>query len=157
MSATIKPADIRKSFTVRATPEKAWKVFTAGFGRWWPKTHYIGDSPLVDAAIEPREGGRWYGIHADGVERPWGMVRVWNPPGRLVLDWQISHEWGYREDLHTDVEVLFTPLGAGETRIDFVHRDLERFGDTDAARATVTSMDSGWGHILEQFKAAAES
>lgn len=157
MSRIIQPADIRKTFTVRARPEKAWEVFTAGFGRWWPKTHYIGDSPLTDAAIEPREGGRWYGIHADGVERPWGQVRVWDPPRRLVLDWQISHEWGYRPDLHTDVEVVFVPVGDGETRIDFVHRDLERFGDTEAARTTVASMDRGWGLILESYRVAAES
>jgi len=157
MSQTIRPADIRKSFVVRATPEKAWAVFTSGFGRWWPKTHYIGPSPLTDAVVEPRAGGRWYGVHADGVERPWGAVLAWEPPRRLLLDWQISHEWGYQPDLHTDVEVLFVPVGDGETRIDFTHRDLERFGDSEAAAATRAGMDRGWGLILEAFKAAAES
>ena len=151
---TIRPAPIRRSFTVRAPREKAWEVFTAGFGRWWPKTHYIGDSPLTDAAIEPRAGGRWYGVHADGVERPWGRVLVWDPPTRLVLDWQISHEWGYTADLHTDVEVIFTAVGDSETRIDFEHRGLEAFGDSEAAVRTRTSMDGGWGLILENFKAA---
>jgi len=151
---TIKPAAIRKSFTVRAPRERAWEVFTARFGTWWPKTHYIGDSPMTDAGIEPREGGRWYGIHEDGVERPWGQVKVWDPPGRLVLDWQISHEWGYTPDLHTDVEVVFTALGEAETRIDFEHRGLESFGDSEAATRTRTSMDGGWGMILESFKAA---
>lgn len=154
MSQTIKPAPIRKSFTVKAGPEKAWEVFTAGFGRWWPKTHYIGDSPLTDAGIEPREGGRWYGVHADGLERPWGRVVVWDPPRRLALDWQISHEWGFDPDLHTDVEVLFTAVGERETRIDFEHRGLEAFGDSEAAVRTRTSMDGGWGTILESFKAA---
>ena len=153
-SQTIKPAAIRKSFTVAAGRERAWAVFTAGFGRWWPKTHYIGDSPLTDAAIEPRAGGRWYGIHEDGVERPWGRVKVWDPPTRLVLDWQISHEWGYQPDLHTDVEVIFTAVGEAETRIDFEHRGLEAFGDSEAAARTRTSMDGGWGLILENFKAA---
>jgi hypothetical protein len=152
-SQTITPAPIRKSFTVRAGREKAWAVFTAGFGRWWPKTHFIGDSPLTDAAIEPREGGRWYGVHEDGVERPWGRVKVWDPPARLVLDWQISHEWGYTENLHTDVEVVFTAIGEDETRIDFEHRGLEAFGDSEAAAQTRSGMDRGWGLILESFKA----
>ena len=151
---SIKPAPIRKSFTVRADQSKAFEVFTAGFGRWWPKSHYVGDSPLVDAIVEPREGGSWYGVHEDGVERRWGQVKVWDPPGRLVLDWQISHEWGYDPALHTDVEVLFTPVGAVETRIDFEHRGLEAFGDSEAAVRTRTSMDGGWGAILESFKAA---
>lgn len=153
MSQTIKPAAIRKSFTVRARPEKAWEVFTAGFGKWWPKTHYIGESPLTDAVIEPREGGRWYGVHEDGLERPWGQVKVWNPPSRLVLDWQISHEWGYQPDLHTDVEVLFIAEG-DQTRIEFEHRGLEAFGDSEAAVRTRAGMMTGWGHILESFKAA---
>jgi uncharacterized protein YndB with AHSA1/START domain len=151
---TIKPSAIRKSFTVAAGRERAWEVFTARFGAWWPKTHYIGDSPLTDAAIEPREGGRWYGIHEDGVERPWGRVLVWDPPARLVLDWQISHEWGYAESLHTDVEVIFTAVSDAETRIDFEHRGLEAFGDSEAAVQTRTGMDRGWGLILESFKAA---
>jgi uncharacterized protein YndB with AHSA1/START domain len=157
MNRTITPAAIRKSFTVRAAPDKAWAVFTAGFGRWWPKTHYIGDVPLTDAAIEPRAGGRWYGIHEDGSERPWGQVKVWEPPARLVLDWQISHEWGFQPDLHTDVEVIFTPVGVGETRIDFEHRGLEAFGDSPKADETRSSMDRGWGHILESFKTTAEA
>src|SRR5262249_27278115 len=101
---TITPAPIRKSFTVRASREGAWDVFTAGFGKWGPKTHYIGPSPLTDAAIEPKAGGRWYGLHEDGVERPWGRVLVWDPPARLVLDWQIDHEFGHDPDMHSDVE-----------------------------------------------------
>ena len=137
---TIQPAAIRKSFTVNAPPGKAWEVFTARFGTWWPRTHYIGDSPLTDAAIEPRAGGRWYGIHEDGVERPWGHVKVWEPPRRLLLDWQISHAWGYQPDLHTDVEVLFTAVGEAETRIDFEHRGLEAFGDSEAAINTISEL-----------------
>ena len=151
---SIKPAPVKKSVSVKASPERAFEVFTAGFDKWWPRSHSIGDSPLKEAIIEPREGGRWYGVHEDGVERPWGRVLVWDPPARLVLDWQISHEWGYQPDLHTDVEVIFTAVGEAETRIDFEHRGLEAFGDSEAAVRTRTSMDGGWGQILENFKAA---
>ena len=157
MSQTITPAPIRKTLTVRAAPEKAWTVFTDGINRWWPKTHHIGPSPLVGAVIEPRAGGRWYGAHEDGIERPWGRVLVWEPPKRLVLDWQISHEWGFDPDLHTDVEVVFTALGEAETRIDFEHRGLERFGDSQKAVETRTSMTRGWDAILESYRAAADS
>jgi uncharacterized protein YndB with AHSA1/START domain len=150
---TIQPAAIRKSFTVRASQAKAFELFTAGFGRWWPKTHYIGNSPLTDAVVEPRAGGRWYGVHEDGIERPWGQVKVWDPPARLMLDWQISHEYGHDPNLHTDVEVLFTPIGEAETRIDFEHRGLEAFGDSESAVRARTAMDGGWGTILESFKA----
>ena len=157
MNATIQPAAIRKTFTLRATPERAFKVFTAGFGGWWPRTHYVGDSPLTGAVIEPRAGGRWYGEHEDGVERLWGDVLTWDPPGRLLLAWRLNAEFAYDPTLLTEVEVRFTDLGAGETRVDFEHRGLERFGDSEAAKKTLASMDGGWGTILDSFKAVASA
>jgi uncharacterized protein YndB with AHSA1/START domain len=156
VSQTIHPAAIAKTFTVRATPEKAFAIFTDGFDRWWPKTHSIGDSPLKTAVLEPGVGGRWYGLHEDGSEGLWGDVLVWEPPTRLVLAWRITHQWGYDPTLLTEVEVRFTALPGGETRVDFEHRDLERFGDSAAAAQTRVSMDGGWGMILESFKAAVD-
>jgi uncharacterized protein YndB with AHSA1/START domain len=108
---------------------------------------------LTGAVIEPRVGGRWFGQHEDGVERPWGDVLAWDPPARLVLAWRLNHEFGYDPNLLTEVEVRFTATGDGETRIDFEHRGLERFGDGEGALRTITGMDSGWGAILEGFKA----
>ena len=156
MSQTITPAAIAKTLTVRATPEKAFAIFTDGFDRWWPKTHSIGDSPLKKAVLEPGVGGRWYGLHEDGGEGLWGDVLVWEPPTRLVLAWRITHQWGYDPNLLTEVEVRFTALPSGETRVDFEHRGLERFGDSDAAAQTRVSMDGGWGSILDGFKAVAD-
>jgi len=153
VSQTITPAAIRKSFTVKAGPEQTFKVFTDGFDRWWPKTHYIGASPLRTAVLEPGVGGRWYGLHEDGSEGLWGDVLAWEPPTRLVLAWRITHEWGYDPKLLTEVEVRFTALGDGETRVDFEHRGLERFGDSPAADQTRASMTGGWTLILDSFKA----
>jgi uncharacterized protein YndB with AHSA1/START domain len=113
----------------------------------------VGDSPLTSAVIEPRAGGRWYGVHEDGVDRPWGDVLTWDPPSRLVLAWRLSHEFAYDPDLLTEVEVRFAAAGDGETHIELEHRGLERFGDSEGARRTITGMDSGWGLILDSFKA----
>ena len=153
MSQTITPAAIRKTFTVRAAPEKAFAIFTDGLYRWWPKTHSIGASPLKTAVLEPGVGGRWYGLHEDGSEGPWGDVLVWEPPTHLVLAWRITGEWGYDPNLLTEVEVRFTALADGETRVDLEHRGLERFGASEAAARTRTSMDGGWGLILDSFQA----
>ena len=155
--ATIKPAAIKKTLTVGATPEKAFEVFTAGFDRWWPRSHHIGASPLKTAILEPGVGGRWYSVHEDGSESPWGDVLAWDPPRRLIVAWRISHEWGYDPKLLTEVEVTFTPVGNGETRVELEHRGLERFGDSDAANTTRASMDGGWGMILEGYKAVADA
>jgi uncharacterized protein YndB with AHSA1/START domain len=157
MSQTIKPAPIRKSFTVRATPEKTFAVFTEGFDRWWPKTHTIGSSPLKRAVLESGAGGRWYGLAEDGTENEWGEVLAWEPPHRLLLAWRINSQWTYDPSLLTEVEVRFTALAAGETRVEFEHRDLERLGAGEAVDQIRTSMDGGWAGILEGFKAAAEA
>lgn len=157
MSLTIKPAPIRKTLLVRATPQKAFEVFTAGFDRWWPRTHHIGDTPLRAVVLEPGVGGRWYSTHEGGEQRTWGDVLVWEPPARLVLAWRIDHEFKCAPDLLTEVELSFQDLGDGRTQVEFEHRHLERFGDSDAARRTLSGMDGGWGAILTQFRAVAEA
>ena len=155
MSRTITPADIRKSFTVRATPEKAFAVFTEGFDRWWPRSHSIGDAPLKRATIEPKAGGRWYSLTEDGVEHDWGEVLAWDPPARLLLAWRLNADFAYDPSLLTEVEVRFADAGAGETRVDFEHRGLERLGAGDAANRVRSGMDAGWAAILDNFQAAA--
>jgi hypothetical protein len=51
--------------------------------------------------------------------------------------------------------VRFTDLGSGETCVDFEHRNLERFGDSEVAKKTLASMDGGWSLILDSFEAVA--
>jgi uncharacterized protein YndB with AHSA1/START domain len=155
LSQTITPAAIRKTLTVRATPEKAFRVFTAGIDRWWPKTHTIGKAPLNEVVIEPRVGGRWYGVDIEGGEDEWGEVLAWEPPRRLVLAWRISGKWVCDPSVHTEVELVFTDLGDGTCRVDFEHRDLENLGE--GAETAVVGMDSGWGLILGLYQTAAES
>ncbi|MGH6956583.1 MAG: SRPBCC family protein [Caulobacteraceae bacterium] len=157
MTLTITPAPIRKTLVVRAPQAKAFRVFTDRFDTWWPRSHYIGNSPLTEVVLEPGVGGGWYSLHEDGVKRPWGEVLTWEPPDRLVLAWRIDHEFGYDPDLLTEVEVRFTDVGDGRTRIDFEHRGLERLGDSDAAHKTRESMNGGWAMILGRFLEAAEA
>lgn len=154
-TATITPAPIRKTLEIRATRERAFQVFTAGIDRWWPKSHTIGKAPLKEVIIEPRVGGRWYGLDVEGGEDDWGDVLAWEPPGRLLLAWRISARWVCDPAVHTEVEVIFTDLGDGRCRIDFEHRDLQNLGE--GALEAVRSMDSGWGSILQAYTAVAES
>jgi uncharacterized protein YndB with AHSA1/START domain len=153
-SRTIKVAPIRKSLVVKTSADKAFTVFTGKIGRWWPRAFTIGTSPLKDVVMEERSGGRWYERGEDGSECAWGKVLAWEPPTRIVLAWQISGEWKYVPDLVTELEVRFTPVGTGETRVDFEHRKLEALGDTaDAVRA---QLESGWPGLLEAYAAEAE-
>ena len=157
MSLKIAPAPVRKTLQVKASQTRAFEVFTAGFGRWWPASHSIAKSPQKDAIIEPRLGGRWYERGEDGSECDWGRVLVWEPPARLVLSWQLSAQWKYDPDLLTEVEVRFIPEGARLTRVEFEHRGLENYGDqAEAVRKSISSA-GGWPGILEGYAAAIEA
>ena len=140
---------IRKTIIVDAPAERAFRVFTQNMGAWWPKEHHIGKSPLKDCVIEPRVAGRWYEVGEDGSECQWGKVLTWDPPRRLVLAWQLDAQFTYDPSFVTEVELSFTVLEPMRTRVDFEHRNLERFGP-DAARLH-KAMGDGWGGILESF------
>ena len=156
INKTIVPAPVRKSVRVGAPPERAFKVFTDGIGRWWPKTHHIGAADLDALVIEPKAGGRWYERGVDGSECDVGKVLVWEPPARLVLAWQLTADWKFDPGLITEVEVRFIADGANATRVELEHRDLERYGEqADGVRATIDSSE-GWNRILQLFKQAAE-
>ncbi|MGO9698177.1 MAG: SRPBCC family protein [Xanthobacteraceae bacterium] len=155
MNQTVVPAAVRKSVRVDAPPQRAFEVFTAGIGRWWPKTHHIGASDLDKVVIESRTGGRWFERGVDGVECEIGKVLVWDPPSRLVLSWQLTADWKFDADLITEVEVRFLPEGANATRVELEHRNLERFGSrADAFRQQIDSPE-GWGGLLQLFAQAA--
>jgi uncharacterized protein YndB with AHSA1/START domain len=151
-------APVRKTILVQASPERAFAVFTGDFDTWWPSTHHIGKSPMKKAIVEGKPGGRCYTEQVDGTDCEWGTVLVWEPPHRIVLAWQITHEWGYQPDLaqSSEVEVRFTPVGDGSTRVDLEHRHLERHGGGAAAMRTAVDSPSGWGGLLQLFAAQVE-
>jgi uncharacterized protein YndB with AHSA1/START domain len=154
MSQAIKPAPVRKSVSVDAPPQIAFRVFTAGFDSWWPRSHSIGAAPLKTAVIEPKAGGRWYGLLENGSEAEWGEVLAWEPPRRVLLAWRIGADWQYDPDLLTEVDVTFTPDGQG-TRVVLEHRLLENMGAAgEGARASFDSAD-GWSGLLGMFAAQA--
>lgn len=149
---------IRKHVTVRATPERAFAVFTEGFGTWWPlAVHSISvDDPLPGdegtvaetAVIEAREGGRIFERMGDGREFDWGTVLACDPPNRLVLAWSPVRE----ARTPTEIEVTFTAQGQG-TLVELTHRGWERLGERGAlARG---GYEQGWPETLARFAEAA--
>lgn len=152
---TISPAPVGKSVRVAAPRERAFAVFTAGIGRWWPKTHHIGAADLDTLVIEPRQGGRWYERDVDGSECEVGKVLVWEPPARLVLAWQLTPEWTFDPDLITEVEVRFVAEGADATRVELEHRHLERLGERAEALRQQIDAPEGWSGLLQLFAQAA--
>jgi uncharacterized protein YndB with AHSA1/START domain len=143
---------VRREITVDATPERAFEVFTAKFDTWWPRGHKIGPVDMQEAVIELEQGGRWYERGVDGSETYWGDVLVYDPPRRLTLTWHIGGHWQC-EDAASEVDVTFTPTERG-TRVELVHRHLERHTAPEALRAAVGMDEGGWGKLLELYSEA---
>lgn len=149
---------VRQSIRVRASAERAFHVYTEGFGSWWPRSHHIGNSPMEKAIIEGRVGGRCYSTQADGTECPWGTVLEWDPPRRFVMAWQVNPDWRYEPDLAkaSEVEVSFTPEPGGYTRVDLVHRHFERHGADFKKMQTAVNSPGGWPDLLQIYKRRVE-
>jgi len=143
---------VHKTVTVRASQERAFAVFTEGFGTWWPREHHIGAADLAEAIIEPKVGGRYYERSVDGSECDWGSVLAYDPPERVVLSWGLQGDWRYDPDpaKASEIEVRFIAEGPNQTRVELEHRHIERH---DLAERVVEGIDSpdGWAGILERY------
>ena len=142
---------VRRSVTVEVDRERAFAVFTDGLDTWWMRSHHIGSADMDVAILEPRQGGRWYERGIDGSECDWGYVISWEPPGRIVLAWQINGEWKYDPSLVTEVEVTFTEESEARTRVDLEHRHLDRLGDAASPIRAVFESDNGWAGLLRRY------
>jgi uncharacterized protein YndB with AHSA1/START domain len=144
----IKP--VEKSITVQRDAETAFRFFTQRLDAWWPKdTHSLsadrkGVTP-AKVAMESGVGGRLYEVAADGVERSWGRIRVWEPGRRLVFSWQFDKP----DAQATEVDVRFTQLKSGATQIDLIHRHWEN--DPHGAELR-KGYQSGWDPVLAKLE-----
>ena len=141
--ATITP--VRKSLRVECTPERAFEVFTAEVGTWWPtRTHSIHKEGVTGVVLEQREGGEMYELAEGGEREHWGRVTAWEPPRRLVLAWHVNPERAGP----TEIEVTFTPEDDG-TRVVLEHRNWEAAGE--GADEMRDNYDGGWDLVLAPF------
>ena len=149
-------AAVHRTVTVRATPEKAFTVFTTSFASWWPTGYHVNPNGYDAAFIEPRAGGRWYERGPDGSECDWGRVLEWDPPRRLKLSWQLDSEYVFDPDPDhaSEVDVTFTEEEPGVTRVDLVHCRFEGLAGGESVADTVGG-ESGWTAILPHFVEAA--
>lgn len=148
---------VRKDVFVQSTPERAFDVFTKQMGAWWPlATHHIGAADPKNAVIEPFVGGRWFEQGVDGSECDWGRVLAWDPPGRLVLAWELTAEWKHDASLRTEVEIRFTAEGAG-TRVDVEHRLLHNYGTRGEEMRGIFDSQRGWEGMLQAFASRASA
>jgi uncharacterized protein YndB with AHSA1/START domain len=148
MTAELGTMAIRKTARVRLGVERAFELFTARMGDWWPTaSHSLHGERVAEVVVEPRQGGRVFERTEDGEEADWGGILAWEPPRRLVLEWRVNPAVAA-----TEVEVRFAAEGDG-TRVELVHRGWERLGA--AADEGRGSYEEGWTTVLARYEDAA--
>jgi uncharacterized protein YndB with AHSA1/START domain len=149
---------VRQSVVVRRPLAETFALFTDGLDSWWPlHTHSIaadtfeGRVAVESITFEKHVGGRVLERMSDGTVAPWGTILAWDPPSRFVMSWKPT----IIEDApSTEVELRFTSVGDGSTRIDLEHRGWEVLGPDAAKRE---GYDDGWRALFELFQKVAES
>ena len=149
---------------VKATPARAFQVFTTQIGLWWrpsPMFQFTPRSPGV-LAFEPGVGGRFTETLANGKVFEIGRIRVWEPPtpemdganGRLVFGWRQAT---FAPDQDTEVEVRFEVAGE-ETRVTVEHSGWDSVPDAHVARHSFPSAiflrrhGEWWQGLLSAYK-----
>ncbi|MDB5042523.1 MAG: hypothetical protein JWN27_3249 [Candidatus Eremiobacteraeota bacterium] len=142
---------VTREIVVAAPRARAFDAFV-NMTAWWPlDTHTIGKAPARASIIEPTEGGRWYGIDADGDPHELGRVLAYEPPARLVFSWEISHDFKYDPSIQTQVEVTFEELSPTSTRVVLEHRSLEAYGEHMQQMIGIFTSEGGWTGLLERY------
>lgn len=146
---------VHQSIVVEAPIERAFSVFTAGIGAWWPAEHHILQGGLTEMVFEPREGGFIYDRAVNGEVCKWARVLAYEPPTRVVFSWDISLEWQIQTDPRrtSEVEVRFIAESPTRTRVELEHRHLDRHGDGWEQMREAVASPNGWGLGLGNFAA----
>ncbi len=149
------PPEVRHEVVVPGTPERAFAAFTERMGDIKPKEHNLLGSPIVTTEFEPRVGGHIIDRAEDGSECRWARVLAFDPPDRLVFSWDIGPTWQLETDPAnaSEVEIRFTADGPDRTRVELVHRHIDRHGPGWPALRDGVNGEQGWPLYLNRYAA----
>ena len=114
---------------VKATPERAFAVFTGEIGAWWRPSGLFQTTPRAPGRLAFQDG-RLIETLANGKVHEIGKVLAWAPPSHLIFSWRQA---SFPPDIHTEVEVRFEAIG-DETRVSVEHRGFDQVPAESAAR-----------------------
>jgi uncharacterized protein YndB with AHSA1/START domain len=153
MSTQASETSVRNSIVVEAPIERAFSVFTDGFGSFKPPEHNLLEVEIAETVFESHVGGNIYDRGVDGSECRWARVLAYEPPNRVVFSWDISPQWQIEtdQDKTSEVEVRFIAEAPDRTRVELEHRNLDRHGEGWEASREGVGGDQGWPLYLDRF------
>ena len=130
---------ITKTVVLKCDAARAFALFTEHAGQWWPEDRRHTDDNA--STIRMEASGRFFERAIDGTEIELGIVRTFEPPHRLSLDWFP----GTGADAPTRVTIVFESAADG-TRVTIEHDEgaapHDLFSRNDAA------YDRSWDLVL---------
>jgi len=157
MADTTQREAVELEITVEVSAERAFRVFTEQFDQVKPREHnLLAPEKIAETVFETWVGGHVYDRGVDGSVCRWARVLAFEPPRRFVISWDISPTWELVSDPSqaSEVEVTFVPEGAERTRVELVHRHLERHGEGWQAVRDGVAAEGGWPLYLARYQAA---
>jgi uncharacterized protein YndB with AHSA1/START domain len=153
MSQSDDDAVVRRHVVVDAPIDRAFATFVDRFGDFKPKEHNLLGSPIAETRFEPHVGGGIVDRAEDGSECRWARVLAYEPPSRVVFSWDISPRWQLEADEAnaSEVEVSFVAETPERTRLELVHRHLDRHGPGWEGVRDGVADDAGWPLYLAGY------
>jgi uncharacterized protein YndB with AHSA1/START domain len=143
--------EVTFSIEVAVPLDHAFRVFTEQFDGIKPREHNLLAVDIAETVLEPKAGGAVYDRGVDGSTCVWGRVLDVEPPHRLVFAWLISPQWQIEqdEDRASKVEVRFSVIDDGHTRVELRHHELARHGE--GWEGVASGVEAGWPVYLDRF------
>jgi uncharacterized protein YndB with AHSA1/START domain len=150
-------ASVLISVRVKASPERAFDIFTRDVGLWWTPDPLFAITPRGDGKLAFEDQARLITRLPDGKVFEIGRVTLWSPGRRLAFTWRQAT---FAPEQTTRVDVLFEPVDEA-TRVTVTHYGwteiprghVARHGFPDA----ITQQRAGewWRRSLESMVAVA--
>ena len=153
MNTSASATSIRYEIVVDAPIQRAFSVFTVGFGSFKPPEHNLLGVEIAETVFEPHVGGHVFDRGVDGSVSRWARVLAYEPPDRVLISWDISPRWQIETDLDkcSEVEVRFIAETPDRTRVELEHRALDRHGDGWQPVRDAVDGEAGWPLYLRRF------
>jgi uncharacterized protein YndB with AHSA1/START domain len=141
--AKFKPKMVYVTY-IASTPDKVWQALTDPA---FTRQYFFGFA----VAVEPKVGGAFHLLTADGKVHVRGEVVEWSPPRRFASTWLVEGIKGYGELPECLVSYDIEPSG------EVVKLTMMESHSWDVPDAILKGGQTGWPKILSSLKSVLET